>query len=357
MRIREIGTEAVRSVATRTSAPILLLVLLASVVSGLALADVSAVSRILADSRAFVASGASVTTVDAAGAIDGAMCEAVSTSDRVRASGALAPMTPMTFSVLPSSEVPTMRVTTGLLEVLATDTAAGVTGVVVSQAVATALGLAPGDDVDTTDGPVAVLGVFQYPDDGRRSGFAWSVLVPVPAAGGAAFDECWADRSRSDADPSALLLSTVTRESPAVTASLGQLNNTLGTTSDPIAAMRARPTAGAAAVAGLVGLALGIGSKRARRREFASALHARVPRPALAAQILLEDLLVLVPGVGIVAAASFVVAGAELPADVATVLGVGAGIAASGAAGVIVGSQTALALTRERHLFRYVKGS
>jgi hypothetical protein len=94
---------------------------------------------------------------------------------------------------------------------------------------------------------------------------------------------------------------------------------------------------------------------RTRRLELAAALHARVPKPHLAWQQVLEAAAWVAAGVAIAAAAVAYAArtGNPDPGDWAFLLG--ARTLAAAAATALLGALAGVATTRERHLFRYFK--
>lgn len=355
MRPAAIWREAWRDVLSGTSRTVTFASLLGVVVLGLGSADVMTVRALTADAARYQASGASIITFEAPGRIDPGACTALASVSGVRAAGAVRTGTDsLTPSALPSSTIPVIEVTSGLAEVLRAQV--GGTGVVLSEQAASALALAPGDELLTSETTTPVAGVYAYPQDGRRAGLGFAALVPT--TDGAAFDECWVDIwPTSPQTP--ILLQTVLLPSDGTEASegpvLAQLNSTLGTTFDGGARLDARITRFASWV--VLGLGAGSGylAVRLRRTQLASALHAGTARHDLGTVVALETLSWTLP-VALLAAVAIVVAaalGADHDAGHTVVLG--SRVAVAGVVGPLVGTALGCAQTRERHLFRYFK--
>lgn len=345
--------EAWRDITSGTARTVAFALLLSAVTAGLVAADLLAVQSMTAAAEKFRSSGASVATIAAKGRIDAAACEALSTVAGVRAAGAIRKNDRgIVAAALPSSSIPVMEATQGFPALLrATDTPGA--GVVLSDQVADALRLEAGDTLRTADGATLVTGTYRYPTDGRRPGLGYAALVPVPDQG--AFDECWIDVWPASAQTRPLLQTTLlTGSDEGEQPVLSQLNTTLGTEFDGHTAFEERITRHAAALALLLGLGLGYLSVRTRRIHFASALHAGVRRTSLAAIIALEILSWTAPAAILTAStAAVLIATGATDADASALLA--AQIAIPAVIGPYLGAAVGLALTRERHLFRYFK--
>lgn len=355
IRVASIVSEALRNVATRTSRPVLSVVVFVVVIGGLSLYDIGAINGILHQSRDFAASGATITTINLSGKIDGSACESLATAPNIRAAGALASTPDTTFSALPSTPVPTKLASPGFVNLLPHRANTTRSGLYLSRDLASALGASAGDTVNTSRGDSYVEGVYDYPDDGRLPGLGYAVISPVAPEPSVKFDSCWIDSPHPADDTSSLLWTTITQSGPDANPTMGQLNTTRGLTFDAKQRFQDRPSALFATVAAPLGVIIGYTSKRLRRLEIASALHCRVPRLALLLQALVEEVVWLVPALGLVLTGCVYLAGAELPQDTAAVTAAGARIAVVAALGILVGAATAVLTTRERHLFRYFK--
>jgi len=355
MKTRSALSEAWRNVATRTSRPLLSLVVFVCLIGGLALYDTVAIVGILADARAFERSGATVTTVLAPAGVDGAACSNLAQASSVRAAGALAEAPDIVFSALPSTGVPVKTVTTSFLNVLERRADPSTPGLYLSEDLAATLGAHIGDTLNTHSGDTVVEGIYRYPDDGRSPGLGYAALIVTPPTSDAPFDECWMDVPHPDDRTSSLIWTAVSATDPDNSPVLAQLNPTLGRTFDAAGRIRDRASANGSAVALAIGAALGAVTIRLRRVELAAALHSRVPRSAVLLQGFAEAVLWLVPASAVAFTACLVAAQPGLSADLPSVLLSAGRIIASGAAGVILGSATATWLTREKHLFRYFK--
>lgn len=354
MRISAILREVGRNIASGTARVVTFALLLGALSAGLTMADLTAV-RALTDAAArYTASGASVATLTATGRIDGLACEALATIPGVRAAGALRSTEHgITPAALPSSAIPVMEVTPGFPRVVHASHTAD-TGVVISQQVRDALALEAGHPIVTTTGTAAVAGTYAYPDDGRRAGYGYAALVPVPADD--AFDECWVDIWPTSQQTPVLLQTTLRSASiDAELPALSQLNTSLGREFDGARAFDERLTRFVPAIALVLGAGLGFVATRIRRVQHASALHAGMARPDLVAIAGLEVICWTAPAIVFSGAVVAVFAATGPAGDMVVATTLGARIAPFAVAGAFAGTLAALVTTRERHLFHYVK--
>lgn len=356
MRFAALAREVLRNILTGTARVTVFGVALALVSSGLALADLASVRALEQQARAFQDAGASIITLVAPGRIDGRVCESLATLDGVRAAGAIRESKEQVRALaLPGAPLQTKDVTVGFPALLTRNDPTGA-GVVLVRNAADQLGLAPGDTLHTSSGEVRVAGVFDYPDDGRRTGLGYAALLPTVDA--KPFDECWVDAWPAVPALPALIMTTVTpstgardEEAPA----LGQLNTRLGAALDGPTLFAARVTASVPLVALAAGLALGFLSVRLRRMQLASALHSRVRRSDLHLQVVLETGAWVLPAFAVgLAVCGFAVALGD-PADHLTNAALALRVPVTCAAAALAGATLALTATRERHLFRYFK--
>ena len=347
--------EALRDVASGTTHVLRLALVLALVVGAATVADVAAVDALLDRGATFRDSGASVLTIEAPGAVDGATCDALAAIPGVRAAGALRQEhDPLVPAALPRGPVAHYAVTPGTVSLLRVEGTAPA-GVLLAQEAATALGVDPGDPVVLGDVATAVRGTYAWPDDGRRSGYGYAALVPGKRA--EPYDSCWVDAWPAPAGLAglarlALLPGSDADAGPAMTS---QLNTTLGTTFDGARLHAQRTTRHAPWVTLAAGALLGFTATRARRLELAAARHVGVTAPAQHVQLLLESLAWVLPaGVLLTAGATVQIAlgsGVEPGALVAAA----ASAALPGLLGALLGCQAGVATTREAHLFRYFR--
>jgi len=352
MTPRWVVDEAWRDVTSGTTHAVRYGLALLALVVLLVGADLAAVRDLGDRARAFQAAGAATVTVTAPGAVDGAACDALAEVPGVRASGALRAVDVAVVAIaLPGAPLAAYDVTPGLADVLHARGERGA-GVLLPDEAARTLGRVAGDELATTSGPAHVRATYAWPDDGRRRGFAHAVLVPTPAT--TAFDECWVDAWPLTDDTWSLAQLAVDRTtSPDVSAELGRVNTTLGTTFDGATLFDARLTRHAGLVALVVGAVLGAISVRARRLELASAQHAGVRRRDQHVQLFLESLAWTVPPVLVTAA--LVVPACHGRPDEATAYVLAARTGLAAALGALLAVQAATALVREDHLFTYFR--
>jgi len=355
MTLLSVLGEAWRNLRAGTVGALVLAVATSALLGALAIVDVRAVADGAARAAAFRDAGAGVQTIDAYGAVDAAGCEALAAANDVVAAGAVREdLGGFTPSVLPGSQLPLFDVTPGLVDLLtgAPQGTHGGEGAWLPVPLARDLGVEAGDLLPSTRGTVTVAGTYDYPSDGRDRLLAYGVLTPVPATT-EPFDTCWFSVWPARPVGDGWLAGALVGE-PA-DARYGQLNTRLGTTIDLDALGAGRSTRHLPwLAAGVVALVAGLAVRR-RRTEHASALHAGVRRSALALQTAVETLCWSVAG-AVVALPVVLVVAQQAPdgaAWAATVAGLR--VLAAGAAAAPLGALAALALTRERHLFRYFK--
>lgn len=355
MRAAGLRREVWRDVRTGTARTALWVAALCLVVVGLATVEVAAVRQAVAAAHTYRDSGAATVTLSAPGRIDAPACAGLGSVDGVTAAGALrARAVPLRPAALPRGSVPVVEVTPGLLAVIGAGTTSA-SGVVLSAEAADVLAARPGSVVAVTDGgSVVVTGTYEWPSDGRRPGYGYAALAPVPVTG--AFDECWLTAWPVPTDVASVLRTTLLpgddAEAPVV---LSQLNTTLGTQFTGGVAFDERLTRFAPVAGAALALALGFLSVRTRRAQLAALLHDGLSRASLGALVALETLAWLVPAALLAVCWTVVVAGTG-PVDAVESTGLlAARVAVPALTAASVGAGAALTLTRERHLLRYVK--
>jgi hypothetical protein len=348
-------SEAWRNLLSGTSrAPVLIGVFVA-LVGVLLIADVRAVIGVQQAAAVFRGAGGSVSILETSNkGVDAARCEALAGTTGIHSAGAVRTSDSTRALRLPSTDLAVWEVTPGLLEqLLQTSSARGNTGagIWLSTDLATVLAAAPGDTIETVQGPTPVAGVFDWPDDGRRRIFGYSALSPVPAVG--EFEQCWAEVWPVDQDTAALLYTTTdaTRGDEA----LGQLNSSFGISFDGVAMLDDRVTKWAPLVSAVVAIGLAAAAIRVRRLELAAALHARVPRTLLAIQHIAEAAVWLSAGALILTAINLALSATAGVGGTAETLVFGEYTIASALGGGLLGTISAVAATREKHMFRYFK--
>lgn len=96
-------------------------------------------------------------------------------------------------------------------------------GVWVPRDVAKDFGLAVGSALRTREGTTRVAGVFDWPNDGRDTRFAYAFIVPVSASA-STFNECWVKRWPADGQMENLLYATLVAGSGSSNAGVTQVN-------------------------------------------------------------------------------------------------------------------------------------
>ncbi|PJJ63663.1 hypothetical protein [Compostimonas suwonensis] len=356
MKVTSLLRETCRNILSGTTRTALFAGVFGLIALALLVADVTSVRQIVASADRFQSSGASVMTIVAEGRIDGTVCESFNHTAGVRSAGAIRdPGAQLRVAALPGNPLPLREVSPSFPAIL-THKKVPSGGLFLEVDAAKTLGLRIGSTLVSTSGAAPIAGIYAYPADGRRQGLGYAALEV--ATDHRAFDECWIDGWPQLSNAATLLLTAVIPSNDASEKGkplLGQLNPTLGTTFDGAQRFSDRVSRLAAPVGALAGLALGYVSVRLRRIELASALHSGVGRIDMCIMITLEAASWIVPVVVVGFAVSASLAVDSAPEDWGRVLLIGVRIPVLAAAASFTGAGLALAMTRERHLFRYFK--
>lgn len=254
------------------------------VLMALTVVELAAVRSAVRQAQEYRESGAATIILVAEGRIDGAACDALGSVPGVHAAGATRrASSDRRTAVMPSSTVPSYEVTDGLAALLSGQRVDS-TGVLLSDDVAEALGVDTGARLRFQDGAESLIAErYSYPDDGRRVGYGYALLMPTSPASGT-FDECWVDAWPVSSELDQLLRGTLrpgSEVSGSSNPTVTQLNSTLGTAFTGAQDYADRLTRFAGPAAACFGLALGWIAVRVRRVQLAGALHDGVTRWAL----------------------------------------------------------------------------
>lgn len=358
--------EAWRNIASGTTHALAAALALGACVAVMWGADLMQINQLIDSADAYRTSGASTYAITLRNGIDAKACESLTDIDGVRAAGAIRQdAAKLAFASLPSTRMPTFDISPGAVG-LFDERAASVlsprddgTGILLSRELADELGVRGGADIAFKNGEhTRARAIYDYPDDGRDSQYEYAALVPTVADG--AFDTCMVSTWPVPDDIESLLSFAVVDSSSTDAgrndrAQVSQLNPTLGSAAPKQSLFTARLTAPMPWLMLAVAAVLGFGMIRARRLEFASALHCGYPKPALTAQMLMELLVIAVCAVllttPLIAWTALVEKPVNLPALYNTLLR----IPAAAMVGLVLGGTVAVSMTRERQLFAYFK--
>lgn len=286
MRLWAVLSEAWRNVGAGTTHALVMAI--AVLLAGGLLGGYEAVSVETLESQAVtrIRAYADVKTVVGA-PVDGAACDALaapasssaSSSGLPSVSGAMRQGSQVTPLATPGRDVSSYEVTPGMIRLIAaTDHTrrADASGVWVSTAMARDFGLTTGSPLPTDKGATHVAGVFDWPNDGRDTRFAYAIVTPVSPSDGT-FEECWAKQWPADSALDTLLLSVarvpdVAGASPG-SAGVTALNKGFDSHYDAQASYANRPTRSMPYAGLAIGLLMGVIAVRRRRLEYAGALH------------------------------------------------------------------------------------
>lgn len=283
-----------RDIRSGTAWTVIFSFLSSIILMGLAVADLTFLSRLNNQATYLRNSMASVTVLEAPGHINPNACLALTRYEGVKSVVAIrSAQSPLTPSALPSTPIRTFEATGDIPSMLRMSTSRLApsqtlpdrSGVYLVEGVADTLGQKPGDSLELTTASTKVIGVFPWKeDDGRRPGFAYSLFAPVPPSG--AFDECWVDIWPMTPAFEPLIRSTAsanhkTNENPK----LYPFNSSFGTSFDGNALFHNRLSAWAPWGVVVAGVALGWVSVWRRRLEISSDIHAGVAKRDLFAKL------------------------------------------------------------------------
>ncbi|NEG54713.1 hypothetical protein [Bifidobacterium platyrrhinorum] len=376
MRFTGMLGEAWRDLITGTGHACALAAGLACLIVLLAGVDWLTISGIQKQTDEYVASGGSTWILEYPNHIDGAACDRLVSLNGVEAAGAVRQSeSKLVFAALPSTSVPLYEITPGAADVFmlgttGTQWASGGSqgsesepsdreGVLLSGEAAKPFRVQSGRSLALEDGrSLDVAGVFDWPDDGRKSGFSYAALTPVPVDSSVAFDQCWVRAWPQTRNLESLLRLAGNGMAGATAAERPQiykLNTAKGGELDSAVLFESRPTAYAPWIALAAALALGFIATRMRKLEMASALHCGVPKTALLAQIMLETITWSIAGMVL---ASPLLAWIWLngnTAEAAALTNTLLRVPIAALLGVLLGAFLAVLLTRESHLLTYFK--
>ncbi|MCD4558117.1 hypothetical protein [Schaalia sp. lx-100] len=355
MKWKSIISEAWRNTITGTSKTILWLSIFTLLMTIGSLAEIAHTHTITTAAEEYVRAGGSISVIQSPENIDGAACEALNALPQVRAAGAIKTQeSRITLTVLPSAPIPQALVSPTFSKVVSAQTS-GLPGIIVSDQVRSQLPMKIGDSFPTVGGEVMISGTYDYPEDGRASGYGYMALIPT--ASETTYDQCWVDIWPQSPQVQALLTSVVknSRRDERSQTTMEQLNSRLGARFDGQARFQTRNTRFLVWIVGALSLCAGIIALRTRRLEFASALHAGAQRQDIRRIIACETLMWLLPAVAFTECVSVcVIASLGALSDTALYVLVHR-IVWSSCVCCVIGLCIGWIFTREKHLFTYFK--
>ena len=292
MRLGSVLSEALRNIGSGVSRAFAMF--LAVLLSGTLLGGYEAMTVIDLESQAVQRINA-YADVDAivGGTVDGAACDRFADvgggmmgtlAGAMRAGQQIVPL------ATPGKDISSYEVTPGMIRMIARNTKTDVSGVWVSTDVAKDFGLTKGSVMQTEQGTMSVAGVFDWPNDGRDTRFAYAFLVPVSASNGT-FDECWVRQWPQSGQTGDLLYSTLVASGSSSNAGVTQVNKSFDSHYDAQASYGRRMTRWMPWMGLAVGLMFGAFSVRRRRLEYAAALHSGQSKGAQLLEITMETLI------------------------------------------------------------------
>jgi hypothetical protein len=360
MRIATILREAALNIAVGTTRVALFAATLTVLMALLGGAEVVAVANIDHQAALFRQSGGSTLIYRMKGGIDGTACDSFRNHPGVSAAGAVRQREKgETPRALPTQEVPTFDTTPGFAGFQALGKPRAGDGILISEDLATTLGVKPGQRLPMAGDAPHVGGIFDYPADGRQPGYGYSILIPTDTR--APFDECWVEAWPVGEQLITLLPTTLTPGAASTGRAepegprLQQLNASHGTRFEGEMLFANRITRFAPAVALLIGVALGFTATIRRKLELAAARHAGVTVSAQALQASIEAFVWAALGsIMAVPLLSVMIVAEDTPTPGSLGL-LAARVIAAAAPATLIGAIIATLSIKERHLFAYFK--
>ncbi|MCL1923224.1 MAG: hypothetical protein FWG15_05140 [Propionibacteriaceae bacterium] len=347
--------EAFHNVRTTTTKPGLLVSTFVALVFMATLSDLLTIAKLMTDALHYRNSGASTFIVNSPGQIRGDVCDQLADQDGVESAGALKQQVEsLTSQTLPRGPIASYQVTEGALRLFEVEDS-GHAGLVLSTEVANTLGVTTGGSLPLTQGGTYVRGVFEWADDGRKPGFSYSALTPVPADD--LFDECWIKTWPMATNAQQLLRLTVDPRANdlQVRTDYSQMNTRLGSEFTGFDRYLDRITRFAPILALIVAGFLGFIFVWLRRLELASAQHVGASKLSQVGQLLIEHGFCLVVGGAIVLGLDGLTMALITPADPGALWQVSFRVLMGGIFGGLLGTTLGVNQISSNHLFRYFK--
>ncbi|MBW3094184.1 hypothetical protein KIH75_02225 [Bifidobacterium sp. 64T4] len=276
MRVWSVVSEAMRNIGSGVSRAFTMFLVV--LVAGTLLGGYEAMNVTGLESEASerIRSDADVKSI-VGGDVDGGACDRLADAlGGGTSAGAMRAASRIIMQATPGKDVTSYEVTSGMLRLIVSGTdgaKADASGVWISSDVAGDFGLARGSLMRTGAGTVRVAGVFDWPNDGRDTRFAYAVIVPVSSDAGT-FNECWVKQWPQSEQSESLLYSTlVVSGSGGGGAGVTQVNRGFDARYNAWASYMNRQTRWMPWIGFAVGVLVGAIAVRRRRLEYAGALH------------------------------------------------------------------------------------
>ncbi len=305
MRVSSIVGEAFRNLGSGTSHAALWVLLWSAIMGGACGLDLAELGAMNSQLAAFHDRGGATIVLTAVGNVDGQTCDDLVNITGVEASGAIRTSgSRVVVHTTPESPLPVSDVTLGFLDLLhyrgsVADGTVMATAALADQYVGLDRELAT-----QRWGDIAVSGVFDWPNDGRAQGLAYTLLsVSAPSQ---AYDECWMTVWPPHEPTTNLVSLSLAAGAAPEDVVVTQLNPTMGRTIDPAVIFGQRSTQWLPLVSAGLTVMIGFAAIYSRRIEIASALHCGVSRLALVMQLQVEAWCWSSLGTGLVVSGSVV---------------------------------------------------
>lgn len=356
MRLGSVLSEALRNIGSGVSRAFVMF--LAVLLSGRLLGGYEMMNVIGLESEAVqrINADADVNAI-VGGTVDGDACDRLTDTDdgtMSASSGAMRSGRQIVLLATPGKDISSYDVTPGMIRLIAGNAKADVSGVWVPRDLAKDFGLAVGSVLQAREGATRVAGVFDWPNDGRDTRFAYAFIVPVSASA-STFNECWVKQWPASGQTESLLYSTLVAGSGSSNVGVTQVNKSFDSHYDARSSYLTRPTRWMPYLGLAIGVLIGVFGVRRRRLEYAGALHSGQSKGAQLLGIGVET--VAWAGLAALSSCALLTAYAVRmsQSDWMAVLAAAVRTPLAVFSGVMVASLFAGLLIRESQLFRFFK--
>lgn len=358
MKLRSICSEAIRNISSGTAHVFTLTLAVLSASTLLGGYEAVSVVGLEQEAIARIHAKADVMTFVSEN-IDGEACDRlVEAENGPSVAGAVRDGPQVTPLSTPGKGLSSYEVTPSLVPLLMNDvstTAADISGIWVSSSVSQDFGLIPGSILETDHGDMKIANIFEWPNDGRDTRFAYAIIVPSSSVQGW-YDECWAKIWPDNDDLKSLLYSTgVPTGNIETQVGVTRLNKGFDSHYSAYATYSTRITRFVPWLGCAVGIFIGVFAVLRRRLEYAGALHCGQRKHAQLLGMLLETC--TWAGLGATCSTSIIVAYCARFAftDTAAVILGAIRSPIATFCGALFGVFTAGLFIRESQLFRFFK--
>jgi len=277
MRFRSLIGEAIRNITTGTARAGLLAIILVVASTALLMIDAAAIAGLQSRAHNIRDHAGAIRVLVAKNAIDPAACSNLSHLESIDHAGPIWQLDPIRLLALPRVDIPVFLLSPGVARTVGIPSAR-TGGKYIPETLATRWHAGEGSQLDTSNGPITLDGVFRYPeDDGRDPRLANAIVIVGETTSRAS--ECWYGVwPPSNAVDQFAFGAIATAGQGDAAPQVAPLNPTVGQQFNFSREYTDRVTALAAPAVALVFALVAFGGMTRRRMEIAGNLHAGARR-------------------------------------------------------------------------------